>query len=104
MASVSVNTTLATPTSAPATATAERVTGSVDPEFQISKKYPTTGDITGKANLTISVIPPLTFSEAFTGFWDKYGTPIITSGVAAVSFTYVIDVMKRRKGRRQIDR
>jgi hypothetical protein len=82
----------------------DTVTGSVDPEFQISKKYPTTGDITGKANLTISVIPPLTFSEAFTGFWDKYGTPIITSGVAAVSFTYVIDVMKRRKERRHIDR
>jgi len=57
----------------------DTVTGSVDPEFQISKKYPTTGDITCKANLTISVIPPLTFSEAFTGFWDKYGTPIITS-------------------------
>lgn len=76
------------------------VTGFVDPEFQISKKYPTTGDITGKANLTINVIPPLTFNEAFIGFWDKYGTPIVTSGVAAVSVTYVIDVMKRRRTRR----
>jgi hypothetical protein len=76
------------------------VTGFVDPEFQISKKYPTTGDITGNANLTISVIPPLTFNEAFIGFWDKYGTPIVTSGVAAVSVTYIIDVMKQRRTRR----
>ena len=77
------------------------VTGFVDPEFQISKKYPTTGYITGNANLTISVIPPITISEAFTGFWDKYGTPIVTSGVAAASFTYIIDVMKnKRRGRR----
>jgi hypothetical protein len=73
------------------------VTGFVDPEFQISKKYPTTGYITGKANLTISVIAPLSLSENFTAFWDKYGTPIVTSGVAAVSFTYVIDIVKRRK-------
>ena len=76
------------------------VTGFVDPEFQISKKYPTIGYITGNANLTISVIPPLTFNEAFIGFWDKYGTPIVTSGVAAVSVTYIIDVMKQRRTRR----
>jgi hypothetical protein len=76
------------------------VTGFVDPEFQISKKYPTIGYITGNANLTMSVIPPLTFNEAFIGFWDKYGTPIVTSGVAAVSVTYIIDVMKQRRTRR----
>jgi len=34
------------------------VTGLVDPEFLVSKKYPTTGYITDKANLTINVIPP----------------------------------------------
>jgi len=77
------------------------VTGFVDPEFQISKKYPTTGYITGNANLTISVIPPITISEAFTGFWDKYGTPIVTSGVAAASFTYIIDVMKNKRRARR---
>ena len=33
----------------------ETVTGIVDPEFQVSKKYPTTGDIIGKGNLTIEV-------------------------------------------------
>jgi hypothetical protein len=73
------------------------VTGFGDPEFQVSKKYPTTGYITGKANLTISVIPPLTLNETFIAFWDKYGTPIVTSGVAAVSVTYVIDMVKRRR-------
>jgi hypothetical protein len=73
------------------------VTGFVDPEFQISKKYPTTGEITDNANLTINVIAPLSINEAFIGFWDKYGTPIVTSGVAAVSVTYIIDVMKDKR-------
>jgi hypothetical protein len=73
------------------------VTGLVDPEFQISKKYPTTGEITDNANLTINVIAPLSINEAFIGFWDKYGTPIVTSGVAAVSVTYIIDVMKDKR-------
>ena len=38
----------------------DTVTAIVDPEFQVSKKYPTTGDIIGKGNLTIEVLPPLT--------------------------------------------
>ena len=38
----------------------DTVTEIVDPEFQVSKKYPTTGDIIGKGNLTIEVLPPLT--------------------------------------------
>ena len=33
--------------------------------------------ITSKANLTISVIPPLTANETFTAFWVTYGTPIV---------------------------
>ena len=52
----------------PATAAVDKVTGVVDPEFQVSKKYPTIGYITGPVNLTIDVIPPLTFSETFTPF------------------------------------
>ena len=43
------------------------VTGLVDPEFLVSKKYPTTGYITDKANLTINVIP-LTVNEKFMAF------------------------------------
>ena len=48
----------------------ETATGVVDPEFQVSKKYPTIGYITGPANLTIDVIPPLTVGETFIDFWE----------------------------------
>ena len=44
--------------SAPATATVDTATEVVDPEFLVSKKYPTIGYVTGPANLTINVIPP----------------------------------------------
>jgi hypothetical protein len=79
------------------------VTGSVDPEFQASKKYPTTGDITGKGNLTIEVIPPLTVNEEFMAFWNTYGTPIVIlgSGAAGVFATFFIDYMKSLKSRRK---
>jgi hypothetical protein len=43
------------PTTTPATAKVDTVTGIVDPEFQVSKKYPTIGYITSPANLTIDV-------------------------------------------------
>lgn len=54
----------------------DTVTGFVDPEFQVSKKYPTIGYIVTPANLTIAVIPALTLNETFTTFWATYGTPI----------------------------
>jgi hypothetical protein len=51
--------------------------GFVDPEFLISKKYPTTGYITNpEMNLTITVMPPLNVSDQFKGFWSTYGQPI----------------------------
>lgn len=79
------------------------VTGIVDPEFQASKKYPTTGDIRGKGNLTIEVIPPLTVNETFMAFWNTYGTPIVIlgSGAAGVFATFFIDYMKSLKSRRK---
>jgi hypothetical protein len=79
------------------------VTGIVDPEFQVSKKYPTTGDIRGKGNLTIEVIPPLTVNETFMSFWNTYGTAIVIlgSGAAGVFATVFIDYMKGLKSRRK---
>ena len=62
----------------------ETVTGVVDPEFKVSKKYPTTGYITGLANLTIDVIPSLTVNETLSGFWMTYGTPIVILAGGAV--------------------
>jgi hypothetical protein len=70
VASMLISTTSSeSPTTTPGTATVDKVTGVVDPEFQVSKKYPTIGHITSPVNLTIDVIPPLTLSETFTAFW-----------------------------------
>ena len=81
----------------------ETVTGIVDPEFQVSKKYPTTGDIIGKGNLTIEVLPPLTVNEGFMAFWNTYGTAIVIlgSGAAGVFATFFIDYMKSLKSKRK---
>jgi hypothetical protein len=81
----------------------ETVTEIVDQEFQVSKKYPTTGDIIGKGNLTIEVIPPLTVNEEFMAFWNTYGTPLVIlgSGAAGVLATFFIDYMKSLKSRRK---
>jgi hypothetical protein len=98
-----VQTIVATPTSSPATTTVERVNGFVDPEFQVSKKYPTVGYITGPANLTIHVIPPLTFNEEFRSFWGIYGDVIglTTAGLVGSLATLFIDYMKDRKSRKR---
>jgi hypothetical protein len=66
----------------------DTVTGFVDPEFQVSKKYPTIGYITGPANLTINVIPSITINETFMAFLASYATPlvILASGSVFVIF------------------
>jgi len=55
--------------------------GGIDPEFEISKKYPTVGYITQPVNLTITVIPLSTIGDQFREFWGVYGTAIgLTAG------------------------
>ena len=100
VASMIIATTYSTsPTSTPATATVDKVTEVLDPEFQVSKKYPTIGYITSPGNLTIDVIPPLTVNETFTAFWVTYGTPIVgLTGVVVGAFsTFFIDHLKNRR-------
>ena len=77
----------------------DTVTGFTDPEFQVSKKYPTIGYITSNANLTIQVIPPLNINERFMSFWSAYGTPIVilAGGAMGTFATFFIDYMKSRK-------
>jgi hypothetical protein len=77
----------------------DTVTAFGDPEFQVSKKYPTTGSITGNANLTISVIPPLSVNETFMAFWTMYGTPIVilVGGAVGAFSSLFIDYLKDRK-------
>ena len=100
VASMIIATTYSTsPTATPATATVDTVTKVLDPEFQVSKKYPTIGYITSPGNLTIEVIPPLTVNETFTAFWVTYGTPIVgLTGVVVGAFsTFFIDHLKSRR-------
>jgi hypothetical protein len=87
------------PTTTPGTATVDKVTGVVDPEFQVSKKYPTIGHITSPSNLTIDVIPPLTVSETFSALWATYGTDvaIIASGAVGAFSAIFVDYAKSRK-------
>jgi hypothetical protein len=77
----------------------DTVTGFVDPEFQVSKKYPTIGYITSPANLTIDVIPPLTVNETFMAFWVTYGTPIVilAGGAVGAFSTFFIDHLRSRR-------
>jgi hypothetical protein len=77
----------------------DTVNGFADPEFQVSKKYPTIGYITGPANLTIDVIPPLTVNETFMAFWVTYGTPIVilAGGAVGAFSTFFIDYLKNRR-------
>ena len=100
VASMIIATTYSTsPTYTPATATVDTITEVLDPEFQVSKKYPTIGYITSPGNLTINVIPPPTVNETFTAFWVTYGTPIVgLTGVVVGAFsTFFIDHLKNRR-------
>ena len=100
VASMIIATTYSTsPTTTPATATVDTITEVLDPEFQVSKKYPTIGYITRQGNLTIDVIPPLTINESFTAFWVTYGTPLVgLTGVIVGAFsTFFIDHLKNRR-------
>ena len=100
VASVLISTTNSTgPTSTPATAPVDTVTKVVDPEFQVSKKYPTVGHITSPANLTIDVIPPLTVNETFMALWDTYAThiAIIASGMVGVLVTFLVEHLRSKR-------
>src|SRR6476659_10212206 len=77
----------------------DTVTGGSDPEFQRSKEYPRIGYITSKANLTITVLPPLTVSETFIGFWDIWGDAIalIVAGAVGAFATFLVDHLKSKR-------
>jgi len=87
------------PTTTPGTVTVDKVTGVVDPEFQVSKKYPTIGYVTGPANLTIDVIPPLTLNETFKAYWATYGSDaaLLASGAVGAFSAVFVDYLKDRQ-------
>ena len=77
----------------------DSVIGSVDPEYQASKKYPTTGYVTGPANLTINVIPALSLGEEISAIWTANTTTvnIVLGTVTGALLTFFINRMQSRK-------
>jgi hypothetical protein len=75
--------------------------GFVDPEFELSKKYPTVGYLTKPINLTVTVIAPSTIADKFKDFWGTYGQFIgIFAGAFVGAFAKVL--FDRRRKRHEI--
>ena len=74
--------------------------GTVDPKFELSKKYPTVGYLTQSVNLTVTVIPPKGIDDQFKDFWGIYGQFIgIFAGAFVGAFArQMFDKAKRKKG------
>lgn len=72
--------------------------GVVDPEFELSKKYPTAGYLTKPINLTVTVIAPSTIADKFKDFWGTYGQFIaIFAGAFVGAFAKVLFDRRRRR-------
>lgn len=73
--------------------------GTVDPKFELSKKYPTVGYLTKPVNLTVTVIPPKGIDDQFKDFWGTYGQFIgIFAGAFVGAFArQMFDRAKRKK-------
>lgn len=73
--------------------------GTVDPKFELSKKYPTVGYLTKPINLTVTVIAPKDISDQFKDFWSTYGQFIgIFAGAFVGAFAkQMFDRAKRKK-------
>ena len=74
--------------------------GIVDPEFELSKRFPTVGYLTQPLNLTITVIQPSTISDQFRDFWGVYGAfiGIFAGGFVGAFAKLVFD--RRKKGQK----
>jgi hypothetical protein len=74
--------------------------GTVDPEFELSKKYPTEGYLTKPVNFTVTVIAPMTINEHFKDFWGTYGQFI---GLFAGGFVglFAKSIFDRRKKKQE---
>jgi hypothetical protein len=72
--------------------------GLVDPEFELSKKYPTVGYLTQPINLTVTVIPPSTINDQFRDFWGVYGQfiGIFAGGFVGAYAKLMFDRRKRK--------
>src|SRR5919198_3584922 len=73
--------------------------GLVDPEFELSKKYPTVGYLTKPVNFTVTVIAPMTISEQFKEFWGTYGQFIglFAGGFVGAYAKVIFDKRKKKQ-------
>jgi hypothetical protein len=73
--------------------------GAMDPEFELSKTYPTVGYLTKPISLTVTVISPKSIGDQFKDFWSTYGQFIgIFAGAFVGAFAKIIfDLGKKRK-------
>ena len=72
--------------------------GTVDPKFELSKKFPTVGYLTKPVNFTVTVISPMTISEQFKDFWGTYGQFIglFAGGFVGAYAKVIFDKRKKR--------
>jgi len=82
--------------------------GTVDPKFELSKKFLTVGYLTKPVNFAVTVIAPMTISEQFKDYWGSYGQFIglFAGGVCGsiqVGFVgaYAKVIFDKRKNRHQ---
>ena len=73
--------------------------GTVDPEFELSKKFPTVGYLTKPVDLTVTVISPKSITDHFKDFWATYGQFIgIFAGAFVGAFAkQMFDRAKKKK-------
>ena len=73
--------------------------GTLDPKFELSRKYPTVGYLTKPINLTVTVIPPKGIGDQFKDFWAAYGQFVgIFAGAFVCAFAkQMFDKIKQRK-------
>jgi hypothetical protein len=81
-------------------------TGSVFPSkfIQLGKlniSMPTQGYISGKGNLSISVVPPPSIDQRIKEFWSVYGSLIslVGAGFAGAASTFVFEYVKSRRNK-----
>lgn len=72
--------------------------GKIDPEFEISKDYPTEGYLTKPIKLTVNVIASMSLNDQFKEFWTIYGSliSIFAGGSIGAFATIFYDKRKRR--------
>ncbi|HZI71392.1 MAG TPA: hypothetical protein VFD60_09540 [Nitrososphaeraceae archaeon] len=73
--------------------------GTVNPKFELSKKFPTVGYLTRPLSLTVHVIAPKNISDQFKDFWGTYGQFIglFAGGFVGAYAKVLFDRRKRRE-------